>query len=218
MPKINQIVELSLDDGENYLYKSRVADISNDYIGIEIPIEKKTGNIKLIAEEHEIKVFYISNAQGQYSFDTKVIGIKDEQVPIILLEIPEGFQRKQRRSFLRVQVNLETSYRINNNPEDTWEIVKTSDISGGGIQIVLPLHIKINLEDEIYGWLVLPFKNGAIDHVRYKAKVVRIDKPEDKKVNLVSLEFININEVMRAKIIRYCYEKQVDLRRKGLEE
>lgn len=217
LPKINQIVDLSLDGGENFLYKSRIADVSEEYIGIELPIDVESGTVKPMIKETELKVFYATDDHGQYSFNTKVIGIKEEQVIIILLELPKEFQRKQRRSFLRIKACLDTSFKIMYNLNKDWNIVKTTDISGGGIQLILPHYIPIDIEEEIFGWLVLPFKNGTIDHIRYNGKIVRVVIPEEKKVKLISIEFKHISEVMRAKIIRFCYEKQVDVRKRDFE-
>ncbi|OEF97278.1 hypothetical protein BHF71_03855 [Vulcanibacillus modesticaldus] len=217
LPNINQLIEISLGDGEKFLYKSRVADVLQEEINIELPINKETGKIKLVPPGEEIEVIYFSNDQGQILFNTKVIGIKREQIPLLSIELPKDYKRIQRRNFLRVPASIETSYKIIGEGQREWNIVRTIDISGGGLQFVAPDSKKINLEQEIIGWLVVPFNNGLIEHIKYQGKIVRIHRPnEEVNVNWVSIKFTQIQENMRAKLIRFCYEKQVELKKKGV--
>lgn len=213
LPSINQLIEISLDDGENFFYKSRVADISNDYFGIDMPIDKKTGRFKVLTEDLEINVSYLNN-RGQFSFITKVIGIKKEQIPIILLEHPKEYERLQRRNFIRVPAFVDVAYM---NPDDydiTWNVVRTIDISGGGMQLAISNSEYLKLNSEINGWIVLPYNNGKIGHIKFTGRIVRVYRLKEKSDKiLVSIEFTNISEVMRAKIIKYCYEKEVKLKK-----
>ena len=212
LPSISQLIEISLDDGENFFYKSRIASKSDDYLGIELPIDKRTGGFKLITEGMEIKIYYLSSS-GQYSFSTKVIGMVKEQIPIILIELPEEYKRIQRRNFIRVPAFVEVSYKELDDYDSSWNIVKTIDISGGGMQFVIPILKNIKFNQEIKGWIVLPYNNGKIEHIKFIGRVVRVYKSREKSdINLISIEFIDINEIMRAKIIKYSYEKQVKLK------
>lgn len=215
LPNVNQIIHISLDNEENYQYKARVADISKENINIELPIDEETGRIKLLLTGSTIMVWYISNEQGQFSFATKVLGLKREQVPLLILEKPVNYQRVQRRDFLRVPVTIETAYKIKISKQKEWNVLKTVDLSGGGMQFILPFPIELAEGEVIEGWIVLPFRNGMIDHIKYEGEILRIQLPHEKaKVNWVSVRFTDIQEKDRAKIIRFCYEKQVDLKKK----
>ncbi len=214
LPSVNQILHIELES-EQAIYKARVADISGNNISVEIPIDVNTGYMKIITTGTIINVRYSSNDLGQFSFKTKVIGMKREQVPLLLIEIPKDFKRVQRRDYLRVIVSVETSFKLKNDMVDDWLIARTNDISGGGIQIILPDIIKLVKGQEIEGWLVLPFNNGNIEHIKYEGKVIRI-KPPNEKVNAkwASIAFIDIIEKKREKIIRFCYEKQMEIGKK----
>ncbi len=210
LPTINQLVHISLDDSNLFDYKARVADTSKGTFSIEMPIDEKTGSIKVIPLGTSIVVWYISKDFGQFSFETKVLDKKQEQVPLLIIENPKAFNRIQRRDFLRVTTSVEIAFQIIGASDEQWYTVKSIDISGGGLQFVMPLPLTISEKQEIRGWIVLPFKNGSIHHVNFQGEIVRIRIPNVKvNVGWISTKFTNIQENMRATVIRFCYEKQV---------
>lgn len=214
LPNVNQIIYISIDDGENYILKTRVADIGQYTFGIELPIDIETGRIKIIPPSSNIKGWYISNDQGQFNFETQVIELKKGQVPLLILKQPNNYERVQRRDYLRVSASLETSYKLIEGNDKEWHIVRTIDVSGGGIQFILPYY-KLNLDQQMKGWLALQFQNSTIEHISYTGKVLRVSQPnENSRIYLISIKFTNIQENMREKIIRYCYEKQVEIGKK----
>jgi len=216
LPGINQLVYISLDKGENFTLKSRVADISQEKLSVELPIDKETGRLKIIPSGSRIKVWYVFDDHGQFTFETEVVGIIKGQVPLLILKHPQRFERLQRRDYLRVSASLEAAIKLIGSNEEQWgwSVVRTIDIGGGGIQFLLP-HSKIKLEQQIKGWIALPFKSGSIEHVSFKGRVTRVSQPnESSKIYLISINFIEIHEIMRANIIRYCYEKQVEINKK----
>lgn len=210
LPNVNQIVHISLDKVENINYKARVADIAKDTISVELPISLDSGETKLISNGTILNVWYSSNDLGQFSFATKVIGYRQDKIPLLLLEKPSDFTRIQRRDYIRVPTFLETSYKYKGTNSDTWQLVKTTDISGGGIQFSIP-YSKNNIDREIEGWLIVPLKNGSIEHIKYNGKILR--ETNNNRETLISVQFTDIDEKMREKIIRYCFEKQVELRK-----
>jgi len=219
--KINQIIRLNLEKTGDYPLKARVADLTSNTFTIEIPINEKTGNLEPLPEGAVIMVWYQDEALGQYSFITKVIGIKKEKVPFLILEMPNKNQieRIQRRGYLRVPVKVEASYKLISHEEIDWNIVHVIDLSGGGLQFILPTPNLAKKGEEIECWLILPFKNGSIEHIKFLGEIVRAIKPnEESQVYWVSVKFTNIKEAMRAKIIRFVYERQVQLRNKGIIE
>lgn len=214
LPNVNQIIRISMNQNDQFIYKARVADISNDSFSIEIPVDERTGSLKLIPVGTPIKVWYISNDRGQISFDSKVVKLKKEQVPLLCLEYPENFHRVQRRDYLRVDTTVETSFKIKDGINQKWNIVRTLDLSGGGMRILLPPSVELHHKNMIEGWIVLPFKNGTIHHVKYEGEIVRIHVPNDRIAGKwVSIKFNKLNENMRATVVRFCYEKQVEAKK-----
>lgn len=213
-PNINQIIEISVNEEDSSTLKSRVADIGETTFAIEMPIDKNTGRVKVLFPGDTIKAWY-STDLGQFSFETNVVDkTKKDIVTLAILNKPTKFERLQRRDFLRVSASLEASFRVLGNNDDKWHRVKTIDLSGGGMQIILS-HDEIYSGQEIIGWLVLPFKNGIIDHVQFKGQIVRVIEANNSFLkHLISVKFTNIEEHVREKIIRYCYEKQVENKKK----
>ncbi|MFT9487973.1 flagellar brake protein [Tepidibacillus infernus] len=217
LPSINQVVKINIGHEHQFSLKSRIAEISENEISIEVPINEETGKLELIPVGQKVKVWYMSNVHGQFSFDTIVVGRKQEQIPLLILTKPvvSKIHRVQRRNFLRVPVHVETAFKPLDKQD--WTVVQTLDLSGGGMQVVLPFPKKVMTGEMIEGWIVLPFKNGTIEHISYIGEIIRSEIPNQKtNVTWVSISFTTINETMRSKIIRFCYERQVELREKGL--
>lgn len=216
LPSINQIIFLSLDNGKNFTLKSRVADINQEKLSVEMPIDKESGRLKIIPTGSKIKAWYIFEDHGQFSFETEVIEIAKGQVPLLILKHPERFDRLQRRDYLRVSASLDAAIKLTGSNEEQggWNVVRTIDIGGGGMQFLFP-HFKMKLDQQIKGWITLPFRNGSIVHVSFKGKVTRVSQPnESSRVFLISIKFIEIHEIMRANVVRFCYEKQVEINKK----
>ncbi|WP_339062675.1 PilZ domain-containing protein [Tepidibacillus marianensis] len=220
LPVVNQVVYLSSNHKQEFPLKTRIADINNQYISIEVPINETTGKLEKLPVGRRIVLFYQSKDHGQYMFDTTVMDEAKDQIDLLILQLPDPNQIKkaQRRNFLRVPASIETSFHIVDSRNNEWFIVKTLDLSGGGMQIILsnPNLFKEGLK--LKGWIVLSYPNeDNIEHVQYQAEIIRILSPnENTKVKWASLNFTSITETSRAKIIRYCYQRQVYLRKKGM--
>jgi len=214
LPNINQVIRISTDDSGHFTYKARVADLSEHSISLEMPVDEETGKIKFIPIGSTLVVWYISGDMGQFSFKTKVLDIKQEQVPLMVLENPQKVNRVQRRNYLRVPSSVEIAFKILDHADNKWYIVKALDISGGGMRFLCSVSRKLAEKQEIIGWVALPFKNGSIQHVKFQGQIVRVLPPvEGANAQRISVEFKQIQESMRATVIRYCYEKQVELKK-----
>lgn len=216
LPGINQLVFISSDNSNNFTLKTRVADISEERLAVELPIDKESGRLKIIIPGTKIKVWYAFDDYGQYVFETEVVEFKKGQIPLLIINKPLHFERMQRRDYLRVSASIEAAIKLVNNSEKQfdWRVVRTIDISGGGMQFLLP-NFKIDREQHIKGWIAIPYKNGTIEHAYFNGKVTRVRQPNNNpKIYLISIKFIEMHETTRGKIVRYCYEKQVEINRK----
>ncbi len=217
LPKINQFIKISLNDDEKvFPLKARVAEIKEDQIWIEIPINEQTGKLEKIPLNQPIFVFYHSNELGNITFPSRIIGIKEEQVRLLIIKAPDKtkIKRVQRRDYLRVSTSLEFALKTSDNE---WSVVRTIDLSGGGMQITVPVSKRLKVNEKIEGWLVLPFKNGTIEHLYIVGEVVRIISQQERPdIVWIPIKFLEIKEANQPKIIRYCYERQMDSKNKGL--
>lgn len=216
LPRVNDYLYLqvaSLDEAEaQEEHKARIADVQDDYIAIEVPLNVNTGRLKRLVHGDQISAYFLSQGGVKNFFNTEVAGFREEVIRLVLIRTPDqqSITRVQRRSYLRVPAELEVAVTVH----DKLQIVAiTDDVGGGGLSFICEGHIPVHVEAHVSGWLLLQFRNGTIDHMQFKAQVVRI-KPLDNGRQLVMCSFSDVADVERQRVIRYCFERQLDFRKK----
>jgi c-di-GMP-binding flagellar brake protein YcgR len=216
LPKVNQLLYMqvnSIDEEEaKEELKARIADVLDEHILIEIPIRAKTGKLKRLYAGDEISAYYLTEGGVKNFFVTSVLGFREDVLKLVVIKKPEleAITKVQRRNFLRVPAELEIAVKIS---EHIQFMGMTDDVGGGGISFLCDKIVPIQVNNIASCWLLVPFKNGKVDHVPFKAELVRI-KPTDNDLVIVMLRFIDISDRDRQKIIRYCFERQLDFRKK----
>ena len=56
-------------------------------------------------------------------------------------------------------------------------------------------------------------RNDSLAHVPFEGEVVRVKKYDDGNKQLAMLKFSNIRPQDRETIVRYCFERQLELRK-----
>jgi c-di-GMP-binding flagellar brake protein YcgR len=210
---------VSIED-EPLTYKARVADLSEQYISIEMPLGEKTGKIGFFPEGCEIEVWFYTQDGSKYFFPSSVLGRRKERIPLTLLTHPikEDINRTQRREFLRVPCYEEVAIHPLRAGNFAPFLAKAIDLSGGGLAFVLPKLPGFPEGSEVRWWLSLPLKSGSILHPSGVGKIVRIIEPAEKGLPYrFPLEFSDILETDRQKIIKYCFERQLEIKKKGID-
>lgn len=216
LPTINQqlfIQVASMDEEESqHEYKSRISDIRDAYIAIEVPISVKTGKLKRLVTGDQISAYYITEGGMKNFFSTEVLGLHEEVIKLVLIKPPEleSITRVQRRNYLRVPAKLEIAVNIQ---EKLQFIAVTDDVSGGGLSFICDGHLPFKSKEIVSCWLLINYKAGTVEHMPFLAEVVRI-KPLETGKQLLMCSFTDIAEYERQKVIRYCFERQFDLRKK----
>ncbi|NOU72105.1 glycosyl transferase [Paenibacillus sp. LMG 31458] len=216
LPKVNQILHMqvnSIDDEESKIeYKSRIADVTDSVIAIEIPLNEKTGRLKKLYQGDELSTFYLGQGGVKHYFTTSVTGFRDDVIRLVELRKPEpeAITQVQRRSFLRVLAELEIAVKLS---DQIQFIGVTEDVGGGGISFICEGHIPIGMNASISCWVLVPYKNGNIEHIPFTGEVVRVKQLETGK-QLAMIRFIDIADRERQKLIRFCFERQMDFRKR----
>jgi c-di-GMP-binding flagellar brake protein YcgR len=215
LPKVNQMLVMnvnSIDEDEaKEELKARIADVLDEHILIELPMLVKSGKVKKLYAGDELSACYETDGGVKNYFITSVLGFREDVLKLVILKKPqqESITKVQRRNFLRVPAELEIAVKVS-------ELVQfmgfTDDVGGGGISFLCEKHVPIQVKNEASCWLLVPFKNGKVDHVNFRAELVRV-KPTEDDLQLVMLRFIDISDRERQKIIRYCFERQLELRK-----
>lgn len=213
LPSIGQVLNLQIASTDETLadisYKSRIADVSNTYLYIEVPTEEKTGRMRRLVIGDIISISYVADG-STFFFSSKVAGQRDDNIRLFAIVKPElqAITRIQRRSFLRVPAELEIAVSCN---ESGRFVTRTEDISGGGLSFYTDSRISLKMNDLLTCWAIIPFRNGEVDHVSFSGIILRV-KPQGK-IQLVMVQFSEIAEHERQKIVKYCFERQLEMRK-----
>lgn len=209
---VNQIVEVKVNTGEFIgVYPSRVEDMEKGKITLAAPI--KSGYVVPLTANTELEVSYF-HQNAIYSFATYILDRQNSPLPMLVVKQPTYVKRIQRRSFVRFEAKLPLrvcllTEALKNSCAGIY--VKTIDISGGG------LSFESNEKFEPKNELSLEINLSEQDTVNAAGTVVRVKTKDNTKKELIySVAFSIIEESERDKIIKYIFNKQRELRAKGL--
>lgn len=211
---VNDVLFMNVDSADeeeaSILYKSRMTDMDEESILIEVPMEEQTGRLKKLHLGDELSVHYMDKNGVKYYFNTYVMGFKEDVIRMVKVRRPEleSVSKIQRRTFLRVFADLEVAVKKN---DSTRFITRTEDISGGGLSFYSESKFNLKEGDVLSCWVLVNYKNGSVEHVPVIAEVVRI-KNQELNRNIAMLQFVDITATERQKIIKFCFERQLDFR------
>lgn len=217
MLSIGQTLFLDLKDDKidkNDHFKCKVVEINNRQISIDYPIHEQTGKVGFFLDGQQFRASFISEDENFYAFETEVQGRKKENIPMLLLSYPgdDKLIRIQRRQFVRVEATVDTAIHPLHNEFNPFVAI-TADISGGGAMMIMPPRHSLNPGQIISCWFSLPMLSGEHFYLNLKAKVIRIIKTDQGR-DRIPLQFLDVKESEREHLIRFCYDRQLSLRRK----
>ena len=223
-PKIGQMLYITFDtlnmEEQKLQYKSRITDIHNETIEIEIPIEVESGVYTVLEPGKKLKVCFLTNDSVKNFFYSEVVQPGEESIEQLLIEKPaaESITRNQRRKYLRVPANLEIAVKLS---EEMRFLTKTKDLSGGGASFVCSAKFPLHAGQKLSGWLLLSSKREPIEHISFEAEIVRVkmmaaddsstEEAEEKQLGMI--KFVSISEIDQEKLIRFCFERQLEYRK-----
>lgn len=209
-------LELYDDNGERIkpvLVSQFETLLPNGSMEILAPIHE--GRFFTIHRETQMDVIYEENGD-LFKFLAVVLEQKvSGNIHLLKIQPRSGAERVQRRTFYRFNCLLDINYRFFDKNADKKEALGefkkavTKDLSGGGMLLLLN-------EKPVTGW----FLEGVIKvgrEVRFKGHIVRVIKVEGKgKFNYeTGVEFINITNMDRERIISFIFDQQRKLLNKG---
>lgn len=208
--RLNQKVEIEkTKDDRREIYASYIVAMDENTISLAAPLSG--GYLVFFAVGEPVRVY-----AGRIAFSSEVVARKFFPDPLLIVSKPEVLEKVQRRSFVRFEASLPAVVRVfevtDGVPGKVLEEVKTYtlDISGGGallafphsLTLETPLELTISLSDE---------------KISCQAKVKRVaeGKVSDRTVRL-GVEFTAINPRDQDKIVKFIFERQRELRQRGL--
>ncbi|WP_163969874.1 flagellar brake protein [Oceanobacillus halotolerans] len=215
--KIGQPCNLEIKDtysGEMEKYYCKVIDKNKDFIFIDYPIHSKTKRSKKFPVGSVINVSYVGSDNSVYTFTSEITKQVESDIPALAFDKPQkkDISRIQRRRYVRVETAVDVAVQLKSSETPAFTTV-TNDISGGGASIVLPKGTTLKGDEFIELHLVLPMVSGEYYYIDTEAKIIRINHNEGS-IDTASLSFDNIQQQDQQYIIRYCFEKQREARKK----
>ncbi|MBU5443942.1 PilZ domain-containing protein [Paenibacillus sp. MSJ-34] len=215
LPKVSDILYIQVDSGDreeaSKQFKARIAEAEEDCLYIEIPLEEKTGKLKKLNLGDKLSAYYVNESGVKHSFRTFVIGFKDDGIRMVSIRkpVPEQIAKAQRRKYLRVGAELEVAVKVSGQLRF---VAVTKDVSGGGLSFVCDGQWSLRNEQPLFCWLLLTFKNGSIGHIPFTGEIVRLKRLMTGE-QMVMLQYTDIADTDRQTLIRFCFERQFQMRK-----
>ncbi|MBO8154936.1 MAG: flagellar brake domain-containing protein [Bacillaceae bacterium] len=206
------------DEEEKETYRCKLVELRGDKMYIDYPVNEKTGKTSIFFEGTRFKVSFVGKDDSVYVFHTELLGrIKLRNIPALILYYPgkDHLMKIQRREYVRIKANLDVALHDLKNERPPM-ITRTLDISGGGIATLAPKRLAYKPDEELDTWIVLPFKQSEYAYIHARTMLIRHIKGNSESPDKLTFKFSEIYERDRQKIIQYCFEKQLEARRKGL--
>ncbi|WP_233881154.1 flagellar brake protein [Virgibacillus halodenitrificans] len=196
-------------------YYSKVIEDNEEFIYIDYPVNKKTNKTAFLPIGAIFSITYMTKDETIYHFKSELIDRVNMNVPALAIRKPDKSHEKiQRRQFVRIETAIDVAIHPLDNSFIPFTTV-TRDISGGGISIILPDHITWGEDKEVDVWLAFGEHTGKMRYLNMKAKTVFVKK-EKSTVKIGSFQFTTITKHDQQHIIRYCFEKQRERRKKEI--
>ena len=213
-------------------YRTDVYDSLSD-TEIEINVPFSHGKPVILPSGVRFEMVFLTD-KGMFKGIGTVTGrYKREGFPLFKVEIKKELERFQRREFFRIACSIPVVFSVMEEEEaeleDMDEIMEAEskpeagsvrgmgtilDISGGGIRF------SSSVDLSAWHFLLLQFNlehDGQIDKLELVAVLMGTELPEGgaKYINRVRILFKNSD--YQEKIVRYIFEEERRIRRKGLE-
>lgn len=208
-------LEYKLPGKELEKYHCKIIDRTENELIIDYPVHALTKKTTFFSIGSSFIASYVGDENAVYQFSTKIIRRVKTNVPGIAVSIPgiTEITRIQRREFVRVEVAIDVAVHSKEQTFSPFTSV-TSDISGGGLSIIVNDQSQFKLGEELDIWLALPLIAGRIEYIHSSAQIVFIQSKN--KINTISVKFLSLKQQEQQKIISYCFERQREARKKEL--
>jgi len=217
---IGDTLILELINAENTdQYKSRVLGMEDNEIYIEYPIHLDSNKLIFLMNGTQLKVNFVTVDGIAYLFHSEILGRKKENnVPMLVLSYPSEDQliKIQRRRFVRIETGVDVAIHPINNEFSSFTTVSI-DFSAGGAAVLFPKSTNIEESAVVKAYFVLPLQNGEYNYLVLDAEVKRVLDYNENYFK-VTLEFIEVTPIDRQTMLRFSFDQQLSLRKKGITE
>lgn len=188
-------------------YKTHLDEVGEKIFSVFAPMAQ--GAIVPLREGTPAKIIFWDEVAA-YEISTRIIQRIAVPVAVLILDLPDDIRRVQRRNFVRVPAFYPMTFRsVTRQGLSDSQKGDMIDLSGGGMRFLT----------------AEPVENGAIlianltlpsGPIQTTARVCRIEKDSESNKYSVSVDFYQIPERDRDRIIRCVFDLQRNMRKKGL--
>ncbi|MFD1206462.1 flagellar brake protein [Sporosarcina contaminans] len=185
-------------------YKSKVVDIEEGFFMIDYPTHIETNRTAFFMDGTQLLISFVEDKMS-YAFRSEVKGRLNRGIPMLKMNYPGDDQliKIQRREFVRVETAIDVAVCL----DGVYEQFVAADISAGGIALYLSSKDFFAENDTVHLTIALPFEKDEVKYVRTEAEVIRIWEKDKRKI--ASLQFLQVDDIDRRNIIRFCFERQL---------
>ncbi|MCL6515588.1 PilZ domain-containing protein [Alicyclobacillus sp.] len=211
LPSIGQTVRIRLRDGAQEYYQSRLVEMADRNLFIEVPLHPSGKGALDAATTPHLWVEYNGQDGALRRFHTRVLDVVDMPMPLWRLEMPqpEGIIREQRREFVRVSADLDIRLTVPLESGPQQVTVHAYDISGGGLAVWLPRTVIVHPGMTVEAQFTLPKPEFP---VTARCSVIRVGDRNERGMALASMKFEDLKESIRQRIIQYTFWRQLRTR------
>lgn len=206
LPEIGNHLRVRVTNDSKEYYRSRLLEVSESNYYIEIPLHYETNVPLRIENQRSVWIEFNAIDGSLCRFNAQRLNLAN--IPLVCWEIEKpnlkDVHREQRRNFVRVQVDIPAKIRVIDRNESTLDCF-TRDLSGGGVALVVPKSYILRPGLIIEIKFTLPQLNFP---VTAKGFVIRVSEPNDTGFCVTSVQFIDLPESMRKRIIQFTFNRQ----------
>ena len=195
-------------------FRCKVVEQKDGVIYIDYPINTITKKTAFLIDGAQFRVTFNDESKQSFAFNTEVLGRKKGNIPMIMLTCPpdEEFIKIQRREFVRVETPVDVAVEYDNR----FTQLVADDISAGGVLLALQGAVNFKIGDEVRLTIVLPYTNKEIRYVQTGALVVTTFERNNR--TFASVQFTDTDDIDKQYIVRFCFERQLQIRKKELNQ
>ncbi len=212
MMSVGELMDIKINNGH---FKTKLQDM---YEGGRFTVFHPTVRglpVMLETGDNYTLRFYRSN--GIFSFDAKLLDwyTKDD-IRLCLFESQSEVVKAQRRQSYRLPIRLDVMVRIEKDKGDRNAPVikgKTVDLSEHGMLLTSFTSLEADIQ------VIAELRMSPVDTMALKAKVLRCEKPLDKKDPYrIVLLFVGSSDRQKSDLGRYILRQQIIARNKKNQE
>lgn len=215
---IGDILTLELKSStDQEKFKCRLVDRNEDKLYIDYPINLKTNRTAFLIDGTKISVTFVGHdGSSIYSFDSVILGRLKRNIPMLLISYPgdDQLNKIQRRQYVRIDAAIDIAIHPLEYEFSPLATI-TMEISAGGATVLVPAETALKPEMTVVAWLVLILQNGEYHYLKLESRIVRLLSFNETRKK-ASLQFIDATSGEKQLLLRLCFERQLENKKKGL--